>query len=922
MAHETRGERERAGRRERRRQRDRAAQSVPPEVVARIEATLDAAGLEGSDRDEVRLDLEDHFTVGLESGRPLAELLERFGSPDQVAPLLLAGHQELAERRTRGDGVRALPRRAAHELRVAARRLAARPAFSGAVVGTITVAVAAGTVILALVHTILLRPLPHPEPDRLVVVEHTAPGWGFPTLATISDGLYGAYRATGALQELGIYRAREANLLAGADPVRAEIVEATPSLLRVLGARPAAGRLLDDDEGRPDAPPVALLSHGLWVEAYGADAAAVGRTVVVNGLEHLIVGVLDEGFVFPGASPRVIAAHRLDEASAGTANMSLRAIGRLREDGTPEAVAAAFDAAIGPAVEARPGLNPAFVADGPLRTRIRTLADREVADTRGLLGVLAGAVALLALIAATNLATVYLVRGEHRSVELAVRSALGGGRFDLRATFLAEGLVVSVVGGGLGIVGGAVGLELVRRADLDLPRLSELGLAGVPLGGVVALTVALGLVAAFAPVLPGRHGLASILRSGAGQSRPGGWMTGVRGALVGLQVALALVLVVGAGLMLRTGLSLGRVDPGFDTDGLVVLDVPLSPASYPSATEAVAFHAELREALAALPGVRGAGLSTGLPVRDGPAGRALIVRAWAGVREIPGLITDTRFVRPGWLETVGIPVLEGRGLDASDARADGRAFVVSESLAAELWPGEPALGREVRFDGQDPDIWYTVVGVVGDTRDDGLREAPAATLYVPMGEEEARFGHEAHTLTYAVRTDLDVGSVAAAMRSLVRERDPSVPLTGAETADEILRASYARVSLTLLLLTIAAVASLFLAVVGIFGVVSYWVERRAREMGIRKALGAPAGAIEALVLRQGASLFAMGGAVGTVLAIAAGRSAESLLFGVGAFDPLTYGIALSAVLGAALVAVAIPARRASKADPVSTLRRE
>ena len=813
---------------------------------------------------------------------------------------------------------------AAAELRQALRRLRRSPAFTSAAALTLAVGVGANVAIFSLIDGVLLRALPYRDADRLVALRHAAPGLGL-SETDVSDGTYMHYREGNVVfEEMAIWQTASVNLTAEAEPERVDLVLATPSLFTLLGIRPVLGAGFGPDANGGKA---VLLSHGLWQRRYGGDPAIVGRTIEVNGVARLVAGVMPRDFRFP--HPRI------------DLWMDLGLADGLRMDGFYYQGAARLLAGVSieeasadlrrlvPALAGRyPDATAATIAGAQLTPVLIPLKDHVVRDVRSTLWLLFGAVAFVLLIAGANVANLHLVRASAREREIVVRSALGAGRADLLRHFLCEGLLLAAVGGALGLALGWLAVRaLVRISPIDVPRLYEVTVDGRTVLFAATLAVLIGIALGSA-----QAARALRVHIGAGLRSAGRAFTASRDrqrtqcALVAAQVAIALTLLVGSALMVQTFLRLRHADPGFDARDVLTLEVILPYRGYETYEKSARFQLTLLEGIRALTGVESAGAIGGLPMAhsefaDLPSTVDVLVQT-ASITSAERQVA-IRTVTTGYFETMRTPIVAGRAPLPGDRAAEGAPVLVSANLAARLFPDRSAPGQRIRrarrIRPADDDHWNTIIGVVANVHDGGLAEPPPEMVYVPVLDAPVDPGYTAGFLAFAIRTGLPSSALVPEIRAIVRELDATVPIASVRTMQSIVDASTARTRFITVLLLIAAVSALFLGVIGIYGVLSYAVGLRRREIGLRIALGARADDVVRMVLRDGVRMTTMGLACGAVTAAMLVQSLRGLLYGVSPSDPATFVGMAVLLLIIALIACALPARRAARVDPVEVL---
>ncbi|MBX6365326.1 MAG: ABC transporter permease [Gemmatimonadetes bacterium] len=872
--------------------------------------------------------VEENVARGMRPEAARREAERRFGDVRAYREATLAIDHGMARKRRRMETWGTLVR----QVRLAARSLARSPGFTAVAVVTLALALGATIAVFTLVERVVLRPLRYPAAERLVWIDSPVPGlnpdwrWG------VSEGGYWfLLRNAGTLDELGALFPTVVGVGGGGLP--AEQVAAayvTGSLMNVLGARPVLGRPILPSDGASSAGIVAL-GYDFWARRYGRDPAIVGKTIEVSGRPARVVGVLARGFQLPDHVVDVWMPLELDSTATPVNDHHLNAIARVKPGVPLTAVQAELDRLTARFVEAMPSAYSAgFMTKSRFRTAARPLRDYVLGDSARTLWMLLGAVALVLLIACANIANLFLARAEAQRREVAVRTALGASRRQLAGRFLAETLLLALAAGALGLVLASAGLRvLLHLAPTDLPRLAEVGVGGASVAFTAALCVL--VAAAFAGVLYARSRgpiLMHALREGGRGMTPGRHLA--RRALTVAQIALALVLLAGAGLLLQSFLHLRAVDPGIRPDGVLTLDVAPPWAKYQEDADRIAFYERLRERVASIPGVQAVGLAEVLPMRrdigpfNGSYCAALLVRSDEG--DVGAGCMPTMVVSPGYFRAMGIPLLAGRDREPADDRNRTGAIVLSQALARQIFPGQAPLGRLVGPFGTTP--LNPVVGVAGDVRGDGLDKPVYPIVYIPF-QASAEYGHSGWgtpgAMTLVVRAPaVPMARLTEEVRRAVAELDPSVAVANiAPLSDVVARSeSVARRSFTLLLLGLAAGMALLLSAVGIYGVVAYLVAQRRAEIGVRMALGADVGRIGRLVVLQSARLAAAGIVIGLVGALAATRLLSSLLFDVRPTDPVTLGAATLALLGVALLASYVPARRAARVDPVQALRAE
>ena len=806
------------------------------------------------------------------------------------------------------------------DLRLALRALARSPGFAVVAVATLTLGIGATTAVFTLVDGVILQPLPYPDPGELVSVSHEARG-GEDRLP-MSTGLHRLYSdQAGSFESIAMHRATVVNLVGDGDPERIQGRSVTPSFFAVLGVDAVVGRSLTGEDGEPDAEPVVVLGHGLWQSHFGGDPTIVGRTVDLSGVSRRVVGVMPAGFAYPDSDARLYIPLVVNPARAPLAAFSAAGIARLSEAASVEGASTELEGLLSRLPELFPeDRAPAFLAEVNLRAFVRPLKETVVGDMSRTLWILFGTVGLVLVIACANVANLLLVRAEVRQREVALRVAVGAGRLQLMRAFMSESLLLSAAGGVLGVGLAAIAVKVsTSLTPADIPRLAEVGVDLRVLGFTVLIPFAAALLFGLFPMVRySAPDLAGQLRDGGGQgSTDGRERHLVRNGLVVAQVGLALMLLVGSGLMLRSFVALRSVDPGFDGGGVMTVRFSVPSAEIPSAAETAEFFRQLKERLEAQPGVETVGLVSAVPLGGGS--RSFSTQELEDHPRGPGeqrIFANNANASPGFFEALHIPLIEGRTFQAGDRGDQTRAAIVSESFARQWWPDASALGR--RIDG-GPD-WFEIVGVVGDVHFESLEEPVEEMIYRPTVLGNAEELRAIRQLSLVVRVSGDPTAILPVIRREVRALNPRIPISTPRTMDEVSRRATARTSFTVAMLAVASAVALLLGMVGIYGVISYVVSQRTREIGVRMALGASAPEVRRMVVRRGMGLAGVGVAAGLVGAWLMSSVMTSLLFGVSPTDPLTYAsvaLALSFVAG---IASWLPAQRAAGVDPSRALR--
>jgi predicted permease len=811
------------------------------------------------------------------------------------------------------------------ELSVTRRALFRNSGFGAMVVLTLALGIGASTAIFSIVHGVLLKPLPYHEPEELYGLWHRAPGAGFPQVEQ-SATTYTVYRDLAeSFVELGLSEGPYfLNLTGIGEPAQVEVTSATASLFHVLGVPAALGRTFDEKEDDPGAPQVAILTHAFWQSRFGGDPEVLGRTIQLNATPWEIVGVMPEGFDYPGGGTAVWTPFVILPEDLGKINFSQEGVGRLKPGVSVEAANAELNGLLRRIPEIYPGeFTPQILDDAGLSAFVSPLKEDVVGDVSRVLWVLFGTVGFVLLIACANVANLFLVRAEGRQRELGLRVALGASRLDLLRHFLWESLVLAGLAGAIGIGIGFLALKtLVAASPETVPRLHEVGLHGPVLVYSIALSVFAGIAFGLIPIVRYRRpNLVRSIHEGSLRTSSGRETHRARAALVVTQVALALVLLIASGLMARSFWALREVDPGFVADHLATLRLALPRSPYATPDDTARFYSTLADRLRALPGVESVGSVRNLPMSGSQSNNGVLIEEFPVAEgELPPVIR-TNWAAPGYFETLGIPIHEGRGFERRDHEERTGAVVLSRSLAEKYWPGESAIGKRLT-PGLPREVtrWYSVVGIVGDVHDDGLEKPVNPMIYFPVvgfGTENDDWSNRG--MTVALRSRLPLPALSGAIRETVRSLDPNLPIINMASGDEHLSRAMARTSYTMTLLAIAAAVALFLGSIGIYAVIAYIVGQRTREIGVRMALGAARGDVARMVVRQGLAMTLFGVVLGVLGALAATRSMSALLYGVAPTDPATFVSVGAFLLVIATLASYLPARRAAGIEPVRAL---
>jgi putative ABC transport system permease protein len=804
-----------------------------------------------------------------------------------------------------------------NDVRVALRGLLKSPGLFCIVVLTLAVAIGANTAIFSVVQNVLLQPLPYPDEGRIVRVAATTYAGGGDVGMPFSDRGYWHFAGNNrSFEAYGGYIgvAAPSPLTGDGPPRQVGVGSMTLSAFEVLGVFPELGRLPTPEEAAPGGPSVVLLSRNLWANQYGSDPSILGRTIDLNGTAREVIGVMPPGYDFPAPHVEVWTPLQLDPASENFGGHYISAIARLRPGVTIEA--ATDDARSLVARYDELGYGPGWfqsIFDGG--AAVRTLREAVVGDAREPLLIVLGTVGFVLLIACSNVANLLLVRGEARRRENAVRMALGSSRARIARQVLVESALLAIIGGIAGVLLAYAGTSvLVSIGPAGIPRLGEIGINGTALAftaGVSALAAVLfGVLPALGASSTNTLGA---LRNGGRNATIGRDRHRTRNALVMTQVALAFVLVIGSGLMVRSFEALRSVHPGFSADEVLTFRVQPLPTKYPDPEARAQFYDRLIERLEGVPGVTRAGAINTLPLTGGGSNLTTVIEEFPPAEGDFPPVFDVRRTAPGYFEAMSIPLVEGRTYTPDDHNRRLGSVIISSSVKNSYWPDTSALGKWITVAG----IRTQVVGVVGDVHDTGLDAAANQFMYLPMLDAE---GGGVQAMTITVRTAVEPLSVVGAIRGAIAELDPDLPMADIRSMQSVLDDSVSRTSFTMSLLVIAALIALFLGSVGLYGVLSYVVTQRAPEIGVRLALGATPATVRRMVVSQGMRLVGAGVLVGVIAAVVLGQVMVTQLYGVDPVDPVTLVAAATIFLSVALLASMLPAGRAAATEPMNTLR--
>jgi putative ABC transport system permease protein len=803
------------------------------------------------------------------------------------------------------------------DLRYGIRMLLKSPGFTTVAVLALTLGIGADSAIFSVVNAVLLRPLPYPDSERLVVLRERSPQL---------EGMSVAYpnfidwrEQNGAFENIGVFRRQSFNLTGNGEPERLVGSQVSADVFATLRVNAARGRVFTNDEDKPGATPVVVLSHGLWQRRFGGDPNILDQTLTLDGRSFTVIGIMTSDFIFPFRATELWTPVGQASKDPGWENRGnhpgLTGIARLKTGVTLAQARDDMDRVAVNLERQYPDENAGnrVTIISALENAVRGSSAGE--RIRPALLVLLGAVGFVLLIACANVANLLLARATTRQKEFAIRTALGASRSRIVRQLLTESILLSVAGGGLGLLLARWGVKLIIAVSPNsIPRSREINLDGRVLAFTIGVSVLTGIIFGLVPALQSSKPDLNETLKDAGRGSTGSRHL-FRSGLVVSEVALTLVLLIGAGLMIRSFYHLQQVDPGFNDDHLLTFNISLPPKKYPEEAQKINFYEQLAEKIRALPGVQTVGVSSGLPL--GNNGWQTSFRVEGQPEPEPGHtpLTEACVATPDYFQAMGITLLTGRNFTEQDVKDAPHVTLIDEEFARRYWPGEVAVGKNIKNGRNDPPI--TVIGIVRRVKMDGLNEdSNRVQSYYPF-RQLPNGG-----MTVVVKTASDPMGIVSAARQQVLEIDPDQPVYSVNTMEQLRADSIAPDRLTLMLLGSFAAVALILAGVGIYGVMAYSVTQRTHEIGIRMALGARQGDVLGMVIRQGMKLAVVGVAIGLGGAWLATRLMSSLLFGVSATDPVTFAVISVILTGVALGACFVPARRATKVDPMIALRYE
>jgi putative ABC transport system permease protein len=799
------------------------------------------------------------------------------------------------------------------DVRTGVRALVHSPVFTIVTVLSLALGIGANTAIFSVVNGLLLRPLPYPEPERIVDVWHTPPQQSFPGLTkfSVSPANYLDWKAqSSAFEQMAVYADSAFSLSTSNDPLPLIGAAVSSDFFSVLRTNAMRGRTFTPDEEQAGRDQVVVIGYGLWQRAFGANPTIVGQTVKLNSRSFTVVGIMPAGFEFPREAELWVPLTWDDKERQIRSIHDYSVVARLKQNVSAEQAQAEMSTISSRLEQAYPEANKGWGAVViPLREDI-------VGDIRLALLVLFGAVGFVLLIACANVANLILARGANRQKEIAVRIALGAGRARLVRQLLTESVLLAVTGGLLGLLLAAVGSRMLVRLG-SLPNSGDIGIDTWALGFTLLVSFAAGIIIGIVPALQfTRTSISETLKQGSGRTGGSSIKQHTRKALVISEVALSLVLLIGAGLMIRSLWKLQNVNPGFDTSNTLTMRLFLTPTRYSEPRQWLAFAEGAIEQIRAVPGVVSVGVTTVIPLAGGGSTQPFSIegRPNAVVAEQP--MAQTRYVTPDYFRTIGVPLRQGRFFSDQDREKSPPVIIISEAMARRFWPGENPIGKRLTPSFHLEQGAREIVGIVGDVKTKGLDVDASAMMYLPYKQFPLPF------MSFVVRTAPNPESLVQPVSKAIYSIDKEQALTNVQTMEQVLTRSLSGRRFNMMLLLTFAGVALVLAAVGVYGVMNYTVTLRRRELGIRMALGAKTRDVLRLVLRQGLTMTLIGVGAGLIAAYGLTRLMASLLYGVTATDYLTFASVSVVLIAVGLLASYVPARRATKVNPTIALRTE
>ena len=884
------------------------------DLLYRLRALLRGKAMDAEVDAELREHLEREAEKHSRSGASAAEAMRR-------ARLTLGGREQIKQRSRDGRGVRWIED-LFDDLRYGLRSFAHSPGLTALIVLSLAIGIGANTAIFSVTSTLLLKPLPYPDPDRLAILWLRSPGIGIPQDWPSPGQYHDIVTQNHVFEATALAIGDSFTLTNGSKAMKVDGIASTSSLLPMLGAKPMLGRIFLPEEDLPGKPQPVVLTYGFWQRIFAGDPAIIGRSMTLDGRAHTVVGVLGPTFrlnheVIPtvdGSDKPEIFMPPSDEAkdasNYGSENYNI--VTRLKPGVTMEQAKADI-ATIAARLRQEKHRDPSFTIS------VVPLIEQVVGSVRTAMLILFGAVALVLLIACTNVANLLLSRATTRQREIAIRAALGAGRARVMRQLLTESVLLSLIGGGAGLQLAWLSLFIARKMHPgNIPRLEELGMDMPVLLFTLGMAVLTGVLFGLVPALrASRVNLTESLKAGARGSLAGGLSVRrdkLRGALVVAELAISLPLLVGAGLLVRSFVRLAHVPPGFNPQGVVSMDVGAYGPKFKDPATRVAFYRTLEERIQQVPGVTATGAVSALPLTPAVGWGGMKIEGYVPPPNEPELQLDRRTATPGYFHAMEIPLIRGRMFAATDTADKPPVAIVDEKMANRFWPNGEAIGKHIRQSDDAP--WMTIVGVVGVVKEYGLDVDTRMVVYAPHTQNVRG------TMFVVARTTADAAVTTDAMVRLVNATDPDVPVYNVATMEQRLQDSMARQRFAMTMLGGFAGFAMILAAIGVYGVMSFLVTQGTGDIAIRMALGAQRASILSLVFRQGIGLALIGMVVGVVGALALSRTMSSMLFGVKPTDPVTFLSVLSLLFLAAVCACLFPAGRAMRIKPMTALRME
>jgi putative ABC transport system permease protein len=799
------------------------------------------------------------------------------------------------------------------DLHYALRRLLKAPGFALVAVATLALGIGANSAIFSVVHGVLLKPLPYPNPERLVGVYHVYNGsrevMSGPNFTDLA-------RAATSIESMAAISTTRMILTGQGEPLRLPVAEVSASLFNVLGARPALGRTFAADENTPGRTGVVILSYALWQQNFGGDPGVVGRRIDLDAVPHEIVGVMPRGFAFPaGRQAWVPVEYDENFVSKQRSSWYLSVIARLKPGVTPQQSAAEVEALGRRLARQYPDAN------AEIGMTTYPLLEAMVGDLRRSVFVLLGAVGFVLLIACTNVANLLLSRAAARGPEMAVRTALGAGRGRLVRQLLTEAVLLSLLGAGVGILLAEWGVALlIQFKPAGVPRLDNVTVDAPVILFTIAIALVTGILFGLVPAFAATRELSDALKEGGRGAVTVRSGARVRGSLIVAELALAVMLLAGAGLLMRSFARLESVDPGFNPEQTLTFELTLPGVRYAEDDRRIALFDSLLPKLRSLPGVRSAEAAMALPLSGTNFNISFTVAGRPPVPPAQEPAMEVRVTTPGYFTSLGIPLLRGRLFSETDRGSTPPVVLITESAARQYFPNDDPIGKTInlgwgRGKGKRR-AGGAVIGIVGDIKDTGLNAPGPPEIFMPYRQWPVS------SMNIVLKTAAPPASLAAAVKSDVYAVDPNLPVSNVRTLEDVVAESISQPRFYMVLLTIFAAIALALAAIGIFGVLSYAVSQRTREIGIRMALGAQGGSVIGLIVRQAMLLALCGVALGIAGALFLSQTLRKMLFNVEPTDPLTFAAVAVLLAAVALLASYLPARRATRVDPVVALKGE